>query len=109
MGESVKLIMPPTKMAARVVVVMWLVNLYFAVVEARYVREGVLVGAVWAMIALFPRLLGLGPLLSSADIGRLTSYVVDAAEAFLWIPVVTVGVGMLLERRSEEAGPPSGR
>ena len=89
--------------AARAIAVMWFANLYFSLVDGRYVREGLLVGIVWAAVPLCANaaLLGVYWAASGPEVLALPALsIVHAVRAAVWTPAITVGFGSLLEMRS---------
>jgi EamA domain-containing membrane protein RarD len=82
--------------------VVFFVTLYFTKVEAGFLREGILLGVIWFAISLGLDLLLFmwGPMaMSFAD------YLMDIGLTYLIFPLVTIGVGSLLESRLERKVP----
>jgi hypothetical protein len=70
--------------------------LYFNGVKGEYLKEGIIVGIIWPAISLIFDLLmfSWGPLAMS-----FTDYMKDIGLAYLIYPIVTIGIGYLLEKR----------
>ena len=71
--------------------------LYLRRADAAYLREGVRIGLAWLVINLVIDL----PLFSAGPMTMpLADYIKDIGLTYLIIPVVTVGMGYLLEKKS---------
>lgn len=70
--------------------------LYFAGMKGNYLREGIVVGVLWLAISLVLDLLmfSWGPMAMG-----ITDYLKDIGLTYLIYPIVTVGIGYLLEKR----------
>jgi fumarate reductase subunit C len=70
--------------------------LYFNGVKGEYLKEGIIVGIIWPAISLIFDLLmfSWGPMAMS-----FTDYMKDIGLAYLIYPIVTIGIGYLLEKR----------
>ena len=70
--------------------------LYLRRLEAAFLREGLVIGLAWLVISLVIDL----PLFSAGPMAMpLTDYIKDIGLTYLIIPVVTVGMGYLLEKK----------
>lgn len=70
--------------------------LYFNGVKGEYLKEGIIVGIIWLAISLVFDLLmfSWGPMAMS-----FTDYMKDIGLTYLIYPIVTIGIGYLLEKR----------
>src|SRR5512146_2554524 len=70
--------------------------LYFNGVKGEYLKEGIIVGIIWLAISLIFDLLmfSWGPMAMS-----FTDYMKDIGLTYLIYPIVTIGIGYLLEKR----------
>ncbi|BAI62022.1 conserved hypothetical protein [Methanocella paludicola SANAE] len=70
--------------------------LYFNGVKGEYLKEGIIVGTIWLAISLIFDLLmfSWGPMAMS-----FTDYMKDIGLTYLIYPIVTIGIGYLLEKR----------
>jgi hypothetical protein len=74
-------------------------NLHFRKLDSRFVREGMLAGVVWMAISLGLDL----PMFLWGPMARpLGDYLTDIGMAYLIIPVITIGCGLLLDRHPRE-------
>ena len=86
-------IMPVSVAAATVV----LGVLYFRQIAHDYVRQGILIGAIWLVMCLLidmPLMLFGGPMQMT-----LWEYVSDIGITYLMIPAITIGMGVALGRQ----------
>ncbi|MEK6756224.1 MAG: hypothetical protein AABZ02_08745 [Bacteroidota bacterium] len=76
--------------------VVFFANRYFLGVEGAFVREGILLGALWLVISMVIDLFmfSWGPVKMS-----FVDYVKDIGITYLLMPVITVGMGQLLRRK----------
>ena len=77
-----------------------LADLYFRNIESNFVREGILVGFIWLLISIVLDLLMFmwGPMKMS-----LADYMMDIGFTYLIYPIITVGMGYLLQQRGRVA------
>lgn len=70
--------------------------LYFNGVKGEYLKEGIIVGIIWPAISLIFDLLmfSWGPMAMT-----FTDYMKDIGLTYLIYPIVTIGIGYLLEKR----------
>ncbi len=70
--------------------------LYFNGVKGEYLKEGIIVGIIWLAISLIFDLLmfSWGPMAMS-----FMDYMKDIGLTYLIYPIVTIGIGYLLEKR----------
>ncbi len=70
---------------------------YFRKVKAGFLKEGIVVGIIWLAVSLVLDLLLFmeGPMKKPFG-----DYIMDIGVVYLLIPVITVGFGLLLEKRS---------
>lgn len=70
--------------------------LYFRGVKGEYLKEGVITGIIWLAISLIFDMLmfSWGPMAMS-----FTDYMKDIGLTYLIYPIVTIGIGYLLEKR----------
>jgi hypothetical protein len=73
---------------------------YFRRLEGHFVREGLLLGLLWLLVSIVLDLLMFmwGPMQMS-----FAAYLMDIGVTYLIYPVITVGVGYLLEQRQRMA------
>lgn len=72
--------------------------LYFSDINANFIKEGVLIGAVWLIISVV-----LDLLLIAAGISQLsfTSYIMYAAPLYVIIPAITIGLGLYMNQMKQ--------
>jgi hypothetical protein len=72
--------------------------LYLRKVTSAFLKEGILIGAVWLAINLLIDL----PLFSAGPMAMpLSDYIKDIGLTYLIIPVVAIGFGYLLDKRAD--------
>ena len=72
--------------------------LYFKTVDKDYVKEGVMIGITWLIINLIIDLI-IMVLLESPMQMSIGDYMMDIGLTYVIIPVITIGFGMILEKR----------
>lgn len=72
--------------------------LYFKTVDKDYVKEGVMIGITWLIINLIIDLI-IMVLLESQMQMSIGDYMMDIGLTYVIIPVITIGFGMILEKR----------
>lgn len=72
--------------------------MYFKPLLGNYISEGVKVGLIWIIISLAIDLLLFLP--PSPMQMSLTSYIMDIGITYLMIPIITIGSGYLLSKKS---------
>jgi len=72
--------------------------LYFKTVDKEYVKEGVMIGITWLIINLIIDLI-IMVLLESPMQMAIGDYMMDIGLTYVIIPVITIGFGMILEKR----------
>jgi hypothetical protein len=74
---------------------------YFQKIEENFLREGIIIGAFWmlASFALDFPMFSAGPMKMSAY-----EYISDIGLTYLMIPIITIGFGYVLEKKSKAAG-----
>lgn len=72
--------------------------LYFRKVEINFLQEGIRLGIIWFAISIIIDLFMFLPSNSPMNMS-LADYISDIGVTYLAIPVITIGVGYLLERR----------
>ena len=72
--------------------------LYFKTVNKDYVKEGVMIGITWLIINLIIDLI-IMVLLESPMQVSIGDYMMDIGLTYVIIPVITIGFGMILEKR----------
>jgi hypothetical protein len=73
---------------------------YFKKVESGFLKEGVVVGALWLLISVVIDL----PLMLSGPINMsLVDYMADIGLTYLIIPAIMIGLGMALEPKARTA------
>ncbi|MCK5260949.1 MAG: hypothetical protein KAJ44_02100 [Thermoplasmatales archaeon] len=72
--------------------------LYFKAVDKDYVKEGVMIGITWLIINLIIDLI-IMVLLESPMQMSIGDYMMDIGLTYVIIPVITIGFGMILEKR----------
>lgn len=73
---------------------------HFRAIEKDFLREGIIVGALWLVISLlldFP-MFSWGPMKMSAF-----DYIADIGITYLIIPVIVIGFGYILEEKNKTA------
>jgi hypothetical protein len=74
------------------------INLYFAGIEGRFLREAFAVGLLWMVISL---IFDLSMFMWGAMKMTFAAYMADIGLAYIIYPIMTIGVGLLLQRRSQ--------
>ena len=72
--------------------------LYFKTVDKDYIKEGVIIGMIWLIINLILDLI-IMVLLESPMQMSIGDYMMDIGLTYVIIPVITIGFGMILEKR----------
>ena len=72
--------------------------IYFKTVIKDYFKEGVMIGIIWLIISLIIDLI-IMVLLGSQMQMSIGDYMMDIGITYVIIPVITIGVGMILERK----------
>ena len=72
--------------------------LYFKTVDKDYIKEGVIIGMIWLIINLIIDLI-IMVLLESPMQMSIGDYMMDIGLTYVIIPVITIGFGMILEKR----------
>lgn len=72
--------------------------LHFKTVDKDYVKEGVMIGITWLIINLIIDLI-IMVLLESPMQMSIGDYMMDIGLTYVIIPVITIGFGMILEKR----------
>ena len=72
--------------------------IYFKTVGKGYIKEGVIIGMIWLIINLIIDLI-IMVLLESPMQMSIDDYMMDIGLTYMVIPVITIGFGMILEKR----------
>ena len=72
--------------------------LYFKTVDKDYIKEGVMIGMIWLIINLILDLI-IMVLLESPMQMSIGDYMMDIGLTYVILPVITIGFGMILEKR----------
>lgn len=72
--------------------------LYFKTVNKDYIKEGVIIGIIWIILCLIIDLIIMVLLESPMQIS-MGGYMMDIGLTYLIIPIITIGFGLILEKR----------
>jgi hypothetical protein len=79
------------------IIVVALAYLYLKNIETGFIKEGVMIGVVWFVINIAIDLVMFLP--PSPMQMTLTNYMMDVGITYLMIPVITIGMGYLLDSK----------
>jgi hypothetical protein len=83
----------PVTISATIIALMYI---YFRKIEKNYLKEGMILGIIWLVINIIIDLLmfSTGPMAMP-----LLDYIADIGVTYLMIPIMTIGLGYILEKK----------